>query len=189
VRSPTGVVRVGEVQPASAAAGMLAPGDTIFAVAGEPVYAGSGPGVAAIVQRHAGKPVELAIDHAGELRTVTIQPRDDGKGLWRLGIVLDASAARDHSAGTALPRALAFPPRQLVELVGALVPNDEPVVDPGGPTRIVAEYRAASAVTLVSVLLSLGATFASFVAFVVLIVDLIRAIRVLRQPRTDPLAA
>jgi hypothetical protein len=187
---PAGVVRVGEVQPNSAAAGVLVPGDTIFAVDGEPVYAGSGPGVAALVQRQGGNLVELAIDHGGELRAVTIQPRRDNRGLWRLGIVLDSSGARDYSIGATLPPALAFPPRYIAGYFHAVVAilSAEERADPGGPTALRREYSGASAVYFGSSLLDVAAMLASILAFVVLLIDVIRAIGVLRQPRRDPLA-
>ncbi|QSQ27891.1 site-2 protease family protein [Pyxidicoccus parkwayensis] len=76
---------VGTVLPGSEAArAQLLPGDRIVSVAGQPLKNWSE--FVEKVAESPGRPLELAVDRHGELRTVQVRPRPDERGAGRIGV-------------------------------------------------------------------------------------------------------
>jgi len=159
---------VGEVKDGMPSAGLLAPGDRIVAVNGQPLEYPRDSLVARVNDR-AGAPVSLSIERDGTRREVTIQPVSR-EGKFLLGIVPRLDYESDSSLGTIAPAAFAYPVRTAHQLGRELWRSVAPEhVVPGGPIRIVDEFtrseesyvawawflRAAAVLLLVLVVLDL----------------------------------
>jgi membrane-associated protease RseP (regulator of RpoE activity) len=137
---------VTRVVPGFDATGKLREGDLIVALDHTPVdYRRS---VAQLVNERHGAPVTLTIERAGEVHDVVVQPRKQATEskavtIWRLGIQVEPQRELVSDAATTIPAALAYPAAQLRALGHGLatlvVGSDE--ADPGGPVRIVDEFR------------------------------------------------
>ncbi len=122
------------------AKGKLEPGDRIVAVYDQPVFPYQGKTLTERVNDAGGGPVRLTIERDGKPLDITIQPRR-GQDGWLLGIkkVDQAELVFDHLH--AVRSGLVFALARTIQLVQQLVPKHE--ADPGGPARIVDEFRAA----------------------------------------------
>lgn len=147
---PTGHIDivVADLMDGYDAVGKLQPGDRILAVDGEPLLVGETPSLAERVRAKEGAAVTLTIRRAVALLDVTIQPRrgPSGRGeapVWLLG--LRPRLVPEHATDAAMAAAFAirFPIAQLrglaEEIASRFAAADEP--DPGGPMRIVEEFR------------------------------------------------
>ena len=161
-------VFVAEVLPGYDAAGKLAPGDRIVAVDGEPLTAGSGPSLSQLVAAKQGAPVTLTVHREGAPLDVTVQPklakvdRAGGAPGWLLGIKLTTRRELDTSVRTAAGVAIWFPLVRVWTIVagwGAALFGSGDDRDPGGPVRIVDEFRASASVVAWQAALA-GATYA-----------------------------
>lgn len=147
---PTGVhtTVVREVLEGYDAVGKLAPGDRIVAVDGTPLYPGRGPSLAQLVAAKQGAPVVLAVRRAGEALDVTVRPRlgKEGAPPWLIGLRLQS--VPEVATGTVVVAAAAgrYPIEQVRVIVAGFIAElagpDDP--DPGGPVRIVEEFRRSS---------------------------------------------
>jgi hypothetical protein len=144
------VIAVAKVIPGSAAEGKLTPGDRILAVDGEPLRPDRGLSLSARVAAKEGAPVTLTILREGRVLDVEVRPRSieaRGRAKLLLGIELTAPPVVDTSAAAAASVAIRLPLAQLSALathdlaaVAALFRGGDDA-DPGGPVRIVEEFR------------------------------------------------
>jgi membrane-associated protease RseP (regulator of RpoE activity) len=148
---PTGesTIVVGEVLDGFDAAGKLQRGDRIVAVDGEAVFAGRLPSLSQRVTAASGAPVTLTIRRAGAPLEVTIRPRQaeiGARGPWLLGVRQSterdvATVAASAAAAAAIRAPLLWLRDILFEHATFVSGSDAP--DPGGPVRIVEEFRRA----------------------------------------------
>jgi regulator of sigma E protease len=140
---------IGSVVPGSAAADKLQPGDVIRALDHAPLTIDSPPTLAERVNRGGGAPIAMTIDRNGEQRDVVIEPRQarDARGAptWRIGVQLEArELAVPVGVVDAARRGLVYPADQAwlmaSNLYRVVVGSEE--ADPGGPIRMVMEFRA-----------------------------------------------
>jgi regulator of sigma E protease len=140
-----------DVLPGYDAAGKLEPGDRILAVDGATIYA-NGPGLTLTerVVAKQGKPIQLTVRRDGKQIDVSITPKaskdKDGKDTFLLGITRNAQAdIVKVGLFDAAGRALVYPIEQ-TKVIGAglygIVTGTEKA-DPGGPKRIVEEFKNA----------------------------------------------
>jgi membrane-associated protease RseP (regulator of RpoE activity) len=159
------------------AAGKLAPGDRIVEVDGQPFSDG---GVAELGQRvnaRHGAPIAIVVERDGARRAFEVQPRraDDVAGTkWRLGVTLAREDVHFDTA-SALAAASTYPWVQSATIVRGWIrefaPDDDG--DPGGPVRIVEEFRFAKPFWVAA--LELALVFATYVLVVIALLDLVRA--------------
>lgn len=78
------------VLPGFDATTKLQPGDRIVAIDGEPLGTPVVPALVSQVNAHAGSPVTLTVERAGQEQTIVVRPQqdrtNDGKTSWVLGI-------------------------------------------------------------------------------------------------------
>jgi regulator of sigma E protease len=139
------------------AMGKLEPGDRIVAVDGKRMYAPDTIALSEAVNAKAGAPVTITVLRQGvRAVTVTIQPKvrkddkgndvktKDGKPVYMLGIAQAADVV-DVGVFKAGKDALVYPVEQTKLILGGLrdifVGKED--ADPGGPIRIVGEFKAA----------------------------------------------
>lgn len=174
VGMPTGESRifVGEVLPESSATGKLQSGDQLVAVDGELLGTG-GPPLSELVGAKQGAPVTLTVRRAGARFDVTIQPKlveSPDEPRWILGLRHYRLPVLETAALAAADAALVLPLARVASLVSDLVAPS----DPGGPVRIVEEFRAGfDRVTVIAGRSALDA--ATWALLVVAILDLVRA--------------
>jgi hypothetical protein len=127
-------------------AGKLQAGDRIVAADREPLYADTGLSLSERVNARDGAPVTLTIRRDGAIRDVTIAPRRDDRGAWRLGIRSELQVDRSHDVATVLATAIRYPAAQVALLARGLseAMRAPEQVDGGGPVRIVQEFNRAS---------------------------------------------
>lgn len=150
-------VGVHDVMPNYDAVGKLEPGDRILAVDDVPLQAGVGESLTERVTKKEGAPIKLKVQRAGAEREVTITPRadtdKDGKRIFLLGIrpVVQVEVV-DIGILDAAGRALEYPVEQ-TKIIGKglydIVTGVEKA-DPGGPVRIVDEFRKAFSYSWIS---------------------------------------
>lgn len=188
---PTGVVfvAVGEVMHGFDADGKLQPGDRILAVDGEPLLPGVGRSLRERVNETEGAPVTLTIDRGGAWLDVTLQPklaepdRRDGIPMWLLGLRLTRSEEIATDAATAAAFAIRLPLAQVRGVAEELASTFEAEAppDPGGPVRIVEEYRRGVSFDQVSHVAWLWALpQATFALLVLAVLDLVGAVGLVR---------
>ena len=146
------------------AAGKLQPDDRILKVDGQPILAGRGKSLRERVSEKKGAPVTLTIRRNGQEREVAVTPRlgedEAGQPLkdkagnqeYLLGIRPTARPdVRDVGVLTAAWHALKYPVEQTEVIVGGLygIIVGTEKADPGGPVRIVDEFRKAFNYSLV----------------------------------------
>jgi regulator of sigma E protease len=134
------------------AQGKLQPGDRILEIDHHPVLASNGDSLTAIVNAKHGAPLTLTVRRAGKSLDVTITPKlsdkdaKDAKPRYLLGIAPDVQADVVHvGVLTAAGAALAYPideTKQIGRMLWKIV-NGQEKADPGGPTRMVEEFRKA----------------------------------------------
>ena len=138
------------------ALGKLEPGDRIVAVDGKKMFAPDTIALSEAVNAKAGAPLSITVLRGVKLVTVTIQPKikkddkgnevktKDGKPVYMLGIGQMYDYA-DVSVLKAGKDALVYPVAQTKIILGGLrdifVGKED--ADPGGPIRIVGEFKAA----------------------------------------------
>jgi regulator of sigma E protease len=158
VNSKEKYIHVYEVLADYDAAGKLEKDDRILKVDGEPILAGAGRGLTQRVTEKKGAPLTLTIRRGWEVLEVTITPRPgkDGKGqplkdkagdpIYLLGIKQyqrpDLIEVGVHEAAW---HALKYPVEQTEVIIGGLygIIVGTEKADPGGPVRIVDEFRKA----------------------------------------------
>jgi regulator of sigma E protease len=140
------------------AVGKLQVEDRILKVDGEPIFADEGLSLNARVAKKQGAPVKLTIRRGTQELELEITPKPgwdpekneprkdkDGKPVYLLGIKLSQSVLADVGLLEAAWHALKYPVVQTeviaAGLYGIIVGTEE--ADPGGPVRIVDEFRKA----------------------------------------------
>lgn len=150
-------IHVKDVLPDYGAVGKLEKGDRILAVDGEPIFAGVAPSLTERVNKKHGAPMRLKIRRADQEREVEITPqpgRDkEGKPTILLGITQSMQAdVIDVGVLEATWHAVQYPVAQTQVIVkglyGIIVGTEK--ADPGGPVRIVDEFRKAFSYSPVS---------------------------------------
>jgi len=137
------------------ASGKLVHGDRILAVDHVPLYIDSGPTLIDRVNAAKGAAITLTIERDGQPRDVSITPhldKDGGKEVWRIGVKPEAqSLVVSVGLGDAAQRALRYPVEQTRLFVGGLygIIFGNEKADPGGPVRMVGEFRRAFSAGLV----------------------------------------
>lgn len=146
-----------EVMPGYDAAGKLEPGDRILALDDAPLVA-NGPGLNLTerVVAKQGAPVKVTVQRAGKRVDVTITPKrstdEAGKPTYLLGIKRNQQAdVVDIGVLDAAGRALIYPVEQTKLIVAGLygIIQGTEEADPGGPKRIVEEFKGAFEVGIV----------------------------------------
>lgn len=141
---------VAEVQPDSAALNKLQVDDRILAIDGQAVLANEGASITEIISAKKGAPVDLTIQRAGALLHVVITPKaatdDKGTPIYLLGIKRSSQADTVKvGVGRSAIAALEFPvvtTKMIVTQFYKIITREEKA-DPGGPKRIVEEFKAA----------------------------------------------
>jgi hypothetical protein len=184
------------------AAGKLRPGDRLLLVDGEPLLAGVSPSLTERVAARAGAPMTLTVRREGAVLDVEVQPRlrpprageAGSPPVWLLGVLPRRDPELVTDAAVAAELALRLPfehvrslPRDLLDEGTAAISTifgtrDRP--DPGGPVRIVEEYRRQLAFgdLFWSAWLS-ALPAASFALLVLAILDLMGAVALVRARR------
>jgi regulator of sigma E protease len=141
---------VDEVMPGYDAVGKLESGDRIVAVDHDEILASRGDSLIERVNKKAGGPVTLTVQRDGKNVDVTIQPKlskdRDGKPTYLLGIVpVQQSDLVDVGVVGAATAALEFPIDQTKAIGSGLwkIVTGAEEADPGGPKRMVDEFRKA----------------------------------------------
>ena len=141
---------VDEVMPGYDAVGKLEPGDRIIAVEHHPILASSGDSLIEKVNAKKGEAVTLTVQRDGKDVDVTIQPKlskdKEGKPTFLLGIVpVQQSNLVDVGVVTAAVSAFEYPVDQTKMIGGFLwkIVTGAEEADPGGPKRMVDEFRKA----------------------------------------------
>lgn len=169
--------------PGYDAATRLRPGDVILAVDHEPMSSGS---FSDRVARKNGAAVTLTIERAGVTTEVSVTPRrstEDDTHRWLLGIKRGAEPIQSRDVGAALGAAAAFPAgyvRFLAGEIGERFVGGERA-DPGGPARMIEEFRIA--LVQRGFLVELGSLWMRFAVFAMLlmfVVDIVRVTRIAR---------
>jgi regulator of sigma E protease len=164
VESKERYIHVDGVLPSYDAVGKLAIDDRIVKVDGEPIVVGVGKSLRERVSAKQGEPLTLTIRRDGQEREVTVKPmpaRDDqgqpqkdkdGNPEYLLGIQLKPRPdVHDVGVFTAAWHALKYPVEQTEMIAGGLygIIVGTEKADPGGPVRIVDEFRKAFDYSLV----------------------------------------
>lgn len=155
VRSAERWYGVVDVMPDYDAAGKLERGDRILAVDGEALLAsGPGPGLNERVEAKQGAPLTLTVRRDGQVLDVTITPKpyvhwlegDEDKPRYLLGITRNIQYDMiDVGVLDAAKRSIVYPVDQTVVIGKALygIVQRTEEADPGGPKRIVEEFKSA----------------------------------------------
>jgi regulator of sigma E protease len=158
-------IHVADVLPEYDAVGKLEKEDRILKVDGKPIFAGVQPSLTQRVMDRKGGPVKLTVRRAGQELDVEITPKPgkddkgqplkdkDGKAIYLLGIKqLQRADVVDVGVLDATWHAIKYPIVQTKVIVGGLygIIVGTEKADPGGPVRIVDEFRKAFTYSLVS---------------------------------------
>jgi regulator of sigma E protease len=145
------------VQEGFDAAGKLMPGDHIVEVDHKPMYGPTTESLREAVNAKGGAPIVLTVDREGKKLDVTIQPKlakdkdgkdqldeKTGKPAYRLGVIQQADV-EDVGIFTAAGAAFVYPIEQTKMIVGGLydIITQKEKADPGGPIRMVDEFKKA----------------------------------------------
>lgn len=174
---------VDEALPGYDASSKLESGDRILE-ADRVAVSPTGTSLVSRVQASGGKPVVLTIQRGGERRDITVQPKQSQAGdrtVWLLGITNHAGKVAIHDTGAALERAALYPihqTRQIAVAVRELIAGREQA-DPGGPMRIVEEFRTQPAGMRAGLQLLL--VFGVYVWLALALFDLVRLVQLARQ--------
>lgn len=162
VRSAERWYGVVDVMPGYDAAGKLEPGDRILALDGKELLAnGPGPGLSEQVAAKQGAPVTLTVRRDGEVLDVTITPKpyvhwldgDEDTPSYLLGITRNIQHdVVDIGVLDAAKRAVVYPVDQTERIAKGLygIVKGTEEADPGGPKRIVEEFKSAFEYSLVA---------------------------------------
>lgn len=158
VRSTERWYGVVDVMPGYDAVGKLEKGDRILAVDGEVLFAnGAGTGLTERVVAKKGAPVSITVRRDGKTVDVTITPKPamDGKGnpTYLLGITRNRqSDIVDVGVLESAKRALIYPVIQTKAIAAGLygIISGTEEADPGGPKRIVEEFKSAFEYSIVA---------------------------------------
>ena len=157
-------IHVHKLLPDYDAIGKLQVEDRILKVDGEPLVAGEAPSLTERVTKKQGAPVKLTIRRAGQEREIEVTPlprRDkkgelakdkDGRQGYLLGIEQSNRIVVDTGVFEAARHALEYPIIQTKLIAGGLygIIVGTEKADPGGPVRIVGEFRKAFDYSLVA---------------------------------------
>ncbi len=165
-----------DVLPGYDAQGKLEPGDRIIAVDGATIYAnGPGAGLTERVVAKKGAPMAITVRRDGRLVELSITPKpakdDKGNPTYLLGITRNRQAdVVDIGIIDAAGRALWYPVEQTKAITkgfyGIIIGTEK--MDPGGPKRIVEEFKGAfeySAVAGIKLLMMLSVYLGLFNLF------------------------
>lgn len=141
------------IQKDSDAATKLLPGDHIVKVDGVEQYGPTTEALRQAVAKKNGAPIDITVDRDGKRLDFTIAPRKvvekdkdgvDQKPVYRLGIVQQADLV-DVGVIQAAGAALVYPIDQTKMIVGGLadIITGKEKADPGGPVRMVDEFKKA----------------------------------------------
>jgi regulator of sigma E protease len=134
------------------AEGKLKKGDRILEVDGEPILAGVGKSLTTRVTEKSGAPIKLTVRRGWQVleEEIEITPKPDkdkdDKTVYRLGIFMQDRPDRvEVGVGRAAWEALQYPVTKTEEIAGGLygIIVGTEKADPGGPVRIVDEFRKA----------------------------------------------
>jgi regulator of sigma E protease len=152
---PGGTYYIANVNEEYDAAGKLQPGDRILAFDGVPMFAPDTITLSEAVNKKNGAPVTLTVRRGVQDVTVTIQPKIkkdkngkdvtlDGKPIYILGVG-QAPDIVDVGVFEAVKDSLIYPIDQTKVILGGLrdIFTGKEDADPGGPVRIVGEFKAA----------------------------------------------
>lgn len=158
-------IHVADVLPDYDAFGKLAVEDRILKVDGQPLLATEGPTLTERVTKKQGEPIRLTVLREGKELEIEIKPKParDKKGelvtdkktgqqLYYLGIQPSNHIVVDVGVLEAAQRSLEYPIEQTKVIVGGLygIIVGTEKADPGGPVRIVEEFRKAFDYSLVA---------------------------------------
>jgi membrane-associated protease RseP (regulator of RpoE activity) len=152
----------------------LAVDDLIVEVEGKP-FAGGANVLSEQVNAKRGAPITLVVERAGERRAVTLEPREiDSR--WRLGVAM--APDRERKIGSALRDAIVYPAAQTGSVVKGFIEvfKGSEEAEPGGPVRIVSEFKVDTEpgrYVLVTLLVAI------YVWIVLVLFDLVRALLLL----------
>jgi regulator of sigma E protease len=153
------LIHVADVLHGYDAVGKLERGDQILLVDGEPLLADVGPSLTERVSKKQGAPVALTIRRAGKVLDVEITPKpgEDKQGgprrdhtgnpIYLLGIAPTRAVVLDVGVIEAARLAIAYPIEQTKVIVVGFYGGFYDAVfgsertDPGGPVRIVEDFR------------------------------------------------
>ena len=147
-------MHVAELDPAYDAHGKLQVNDRIIALDGIDVVTPRRP-LSELVNAKAGQPVTLTVQRGDQRVDVKLQPKIatdkdgkqitfEGKPLYRIGVIQQPDVV-EVGIGTALTSALVYPVDQTKMILGGLrdIFTGKEDADPGGPVRIVKEFKGA----------------------------------------------
>jgi regulator of sigma E protease len=149
---------VADVMPDMDAAGKLEPRDRILAVDGQTIYANALPSLTELVTKKQGAPITLTVRRDGKELDVTIKPEKridwwDDEPYYLLGISRTKEADTIKvGVGEAARHAIVFPVKQTKLILKALsgIASGREKADPGGPKRILDEFKAAFSHSIVA---------------------------------------
>jgi regulator of sigma E protease len=145
-----GYIHVDKVREGFDSQGKLVEHDRILRVDDVPLFIGEGPSLTERVTKKNGAPVKLTVDRNGKEVDVTITPKQgkDEKGVSKLMLGIELYARRDVvdvGPTAAAWHAIKYPVEQTEVILTGLykIITGTEQADPGGPVRIVDEFRKA----------------------------------------------
>lgn len=145
-----GYIHVDKVREGFDAQGKLVQHDRILRVDDQPIFVGSNPSLTERVMSKKGAPLKLTVLRDGKEIDVTITPKEgkDDKGVSKLMLGVELYSRReiiDIGAPAAAWHAIKYPVEQTQVIVAGLykIITGAEKADPGGPVRIVDEFRKA----------------------------------------------
>ena len=160
VRSSEKYFGVVDVLPGYDAVGKLEKGDRIIAVDGDKIFAHTGTGLTERVVAKKGAPVTITVKRDDKLVDVSITPKtyvdwwlgDEDKPSYLLGITRNRQAdVVSIGILEAAKRSIIYPVEQTKVIAGGLygIVRGTEKADPGGPKRIVEEFKSAFEISIV----------------------------------------
>lgn len=173
--APEGATTIEQVVPGGGATGKLEPGDVIVDVDGT-AFSGGATALTALVNAKAGTAMSVTVDRNGTKHSVEVTPTQQ-QGRWLLGVQL--AAKREYSTVGSLKEGWLYPVKQAARTGQGLLEifQGDAETDPGGPIRIVSEFRSAfDDTTLGMRVLQTGMVFGTWTLILLALFDLVRAL-------------
>ncbi len=172
--SPEGATAVEQVMKDGGAVGKLEPNDVIVDVDGT-AFPGGADALSALVNTKAGAAVIVTIDRGGARQSYTVKPTQRD-GRWLLGVQL--TAQRTYSTIGALKEGFFYPTNQAARTGHGLIElfQSDTRADPGGPVRIISEFRSTTELTTGNLVLLTGMIFGTWTLIGLALFDLGRAL-------------